>query len=1067
MTQRERPTPDAGHSAPACAAAPVASVVRNGVASLWEDLFQRASPEQQHDLLALAGRQGVVYAHQIAAAVNGNAAPPRRTLLPALLNGQTKDLEAVQPPPLETIADATLDLSQREAVARAVQTPDICLIQGTPGTGKSRVVAEVLLQAARRGDRVLFVAPAPAALDRVLEQLAGNDALCPVRCVGGDEVPDALPVCIRRLTVAERQRYFQEHTLPAARQAAEAARRRCEATRQREAVFADLDAVLTVHRQALEELRVLGEQRAGIASAVAAELTSPSSDGNPAALHARRADLLRARDEAAARIEAQLTVRRIDQEKSRGEVAKVLEGLAPLLSLLEARQRKRWWSVQWWRARGEQNLPERVAALQTRKLTLDQQAAAIAEDVAKLQAQRRQADEQAQAEENRLRDGEIVQRQAAADARAAALVEEQRRAEDRWRTAEAPTEMTPAALQAARDGWSERLRAEVDQRESAESWERGVEAALATLPQRLAACANVVAATTTGLASDVHFGSRSAVAFDLLVLDEAEQVTESEFVNLARRANRWALVGQPMPDVDGPAAIRRTHPAKPLRPAALRPGFFQRLWNTLHGDPRRLPYSWARRDGRLSCCLHPVPPDHLQWLEKEHVADRPDIELCIVAPPRRPSYLAEVVFPAATTIHEAKEYIFRELGELSVQAGGHSLRWCESADRITLKLYPADDPDAVPVALEPGVCELVGALSADRAGNDAAPWHTCGLAFERAAGWTRERAVGWVETHLKARDLGRTAYLATPYRMSARLAQVLDDLVFGECNALDGPRYAGLPGDAAAAPVEFVAVPAGFSDIEPRRRGETDGGWGSGGAAVAAKPRAAKGGAGFEIDLADPRRLDPLPPELRSLLPAEGLVNFLEAQAVVAALERLVADPALQIAGAHHPAAPCTQPTVNGSCPAPTACTPRSHCPVVAVVALYPAQAALLSLLIQRSPALIASDVRIEIGTPATFRQRECHVALVSLTRSHTHRAVSFGDGPQALVQALTRAAARVVLFGDPGTLLRRCQWAGELDHLEEADALKERDLTARLVRYIQGQGAHAPAFHLREGSGT
>jgi hypothetical protein len=195
------------------------------------------------------------------------------------------------------------------------------------------------------------------------------------------------------------------------------------------------------------------------------------------------------------------------------------------------------------------------------------------------------------------------------------------------------------------------------------------------------------------------------------------------------------------------------------------------------------------------------------------------------------------------------------------------------------------------------------------------------------------------------------------------------------------------------------------------------------------------------------------------------LVNYLEAQAVVRTLEQLVIDPALRIAGAKRRAAPCEQSSVNGSCAA--GCGPQNHCPVIAVVALYPTQAALLRLLIRRSPALAASDIRVEVGPPAAFRQRECLVALVSLTRSHTHRAVSFGDGPQTLVQALTRAASRVVVFGDPGTLLRRSQWAGELDHLEESDALKERDLAERLVRYIQGQGACAHGFQLREGSGA
>ncbi len=1085
MTQRERQTPDAGSAAPACAADPAAPVApplagppaaaRNGVGGLWEDLFHRASPGQQQDLLALAGRQGIVYAHQVAVGENGNGAAraTRRTLLPALLNGQTKELEAVRPSPLETV-DAALDPWQRAAVARAVQTPDICLIQGTPGTGKSRVIAEILLQAARRGERVLFVAPAAAALDRVLEQLAGNDAVCAVRCPAGDEVFDALPACIRRQTVAERQRYFQEHTLPTARQAADAARTRWEETQKLETAFAELDTLLAANHRIVDERTVLDERRAGLAAAVAAELTSPPTDGTPAPLAAQRAEFARRRDTAVVDLDTRLTVRRTDRDKCQAECDRLTAELAPLTPLLEARQHNRWWSGVWWRARNEKDLAPRVEQRQARHQALAREVAAVQQDVDKLQAERRQVDEQFLADETRLRDGEVTRRQNEIDAQLSALSAEQQQLEVR-RQQIAPAidgvaqgDRTPAALSAARERWAERLRADRQQHECAAAWAGGVADALATLPQRLTACANVVAAVTTALAADPHFGDRSGIAFDLLVLDEAEQVTESEFVNLARRSSRWVLVGQPVPDVDGPAVFpRRAHPAKPLRPAALRPGFFQRLWNTLHGDPRRLPYVWAWRDGRLSCCLHAVPADHRPYLETEGVADRPEIELSIVAPPRRPSYLAEVVFPAAMTIHEAKEYIYRELGELSVQAHGHSLRWSESNDHLTLHLAAAADAAAaaVPVALEPGVCELVGPLPAARDG--AAPWHTCGLTFERAAGWTPDRAVRWVETNLKTRDLGRTAFLATPYRMNARLAQVLDDLLFDELNSLDCARYAGLSHDAGTAPVEFVAVPAGFNDIEPPRHGEADGGWGGVGTAVATRPRAVKGGAGLEIDLADPpRRLDPLPPELRPLLPAAGLVNYIEAQAVVRALEQLVADPALRYAGANRPVAPCEQTAADGSCVAAAGCTPQSHCPVVAVVALYPAQAALLAHLIRQNPALADGGVRVEVGSPTTFRQRECLVALVSLTRSHAHRAVSFGDYPQALALALTRAAGRVVLFGDPGTLLRRSPWPGEIDQLDEADALRERDLTGRLVRYLQGQGAHAHAFQLREGNG-
>ena len=84
---------------------------------------------------------------------------------------------------------------QREAVSRALATPDICLIQGLPGTGKSRVVAEIVLQAAQRGERVLLLAQTPAPLDRILELVGEHETLCPVRGRGRDE--KLTPLCAK------------------------------------------------------------------------------------------------------------------------------------------------------------------------------------------------------------------------------------------------------------------------------------------------------------------------------------------------------------------------------------------------------------------------------------------------------------------------------------------------------------------------------------------------------------------------------------------------------------------------------------------------------------------------------------------------------------------------------------------------------------------------------------------------------------------------------------------------------------------------------------------------------
>ena len=136
----------------------------------------------------------------------------------------------------------------------------------------------------------------------------------------------------------------------------------------------------------------------------------------------------------------------------------------------------------------------------------------------------------------------------------------------------------------------------------------------------------------------------------------------------------------------------------------------------------------------------------------------------------------------------------------------------------------------------------------------------------------------------------------------------------------------------------------------------------------------------------------------------------------------------------------------------------------MAVLALYPSQSELIRRLIGQSPKLGATLSGVEVGVPATFRHREAGLVLVSLTRSHGHRAVTFGEGPQALALALTRARERLVVFGDPGTLARRSQWEGPLDHLDEAAAGRERKLVARLLRCLPGQGRHTEAFPVREG---
>jgi hypothetical protein len=348
---------------------------------------------------------------------------------------------------------------------------------------------------------------------------------------------------------------------------------------------------------------------------------------------------------------------------------------------------------------------------------------------------------------------------------------------------------------------------------------------------------------------------------------------------------------------------------------------------------------------------------------------------------------------------QAKEFIFRELDELAVQAPNSAPHWKEDTAGLAVQFGSSDSLPTQTVQLGKGIREI---LHRAAAGIGA----TCRLEFDRALGWDRSRAEEWINRHVGVNDLGRTARLNVPHRLDPGLAAFLADLLSIEYSS----ARLGAEQNGSAAHVEFVRV-----EKAPAANGR------NGKRSAPAGPRE---GAGFELDLSQARNHDRLPAELRQGLPRHGFVNLTEAQAVVRTLETLV----------------------------------DSARPSIAVVALYAAQAELIRRLARASKRLDG----IDIATPATYRHRESQVVLVSLTRSHTHRAVAFGEGPQALATALTRARSRLILFGDPGTLLRRTQWNGAVDHLDAATADRERDLFARLYQYVDGKGRHQRVFQAR-----
>lgn len=1017
MTQRERLTSSGGTEA----------VWRHGSegpprpvedphASLWEKIFLTASPERQSELLALARHQGVLYAHQVPHPTrphsNGNGhghgngnGDHAHTGLAQLLAGHTDPITPLTPGPVEFI-DTELDISQRDAVARALSTPDLCLIQGLPGTGKSRVVAEIVLQAAQRGERVLLLAHTPAALDRVLELVGHHETLCPIRCTAPEETLSPLA---QSFTFEERLRALRDPALRRAQEevtSAEAQLR--EHTRMGE-VFPRLRELAEQSRALECREAALEARQAGLVSEVEAEARlvdegAANGDGMAARL-AHAASVFREHTAALNLKRAELAAVVEALHKRRAELTPRLDALRPAI---ENRRRGRWWTADWWRLRFSAKPAQEFDALEAEEQKLQAELIGTEAESQRLERDRANSEQAYQTLREQILGEEVVCRRSALAGDEAVLRRDRECLSECWQSACAelgddgpiPVSCTPEAIAHRASVWESRRGDTELRRQNALAWLAYLQQESDTLAPRLVQYANLVAATTGALAADERFGNRSARHFDLVIVQDAERATRAEMLTLARRVHRCVLVGEP----DFLGDVERSSESVLLRsPGALQPSLFASLWQTL-APGRPLTCSWVTEKERPCCRLRPVPAEHRRYLESERLADRPDIDLRILALPEARPVVAEIVFPRSMSVAQAKEFIWRELDELSISPAGRLSMWCTVDGRLSLVFRRSASAPAAIVDLGHGVRELLDAPASNGhgEGHPATPWATHRIEFD---GWDRAAAEAWLQQHLGLRDLGRVARLDVPHRMSPDLACILSELLYAGEYHLAGEGQNGPKSSIRA--LEFISA---------ARRPISDGN-GRGNKKPAPRLlRAQAAGAGLELDLADRRHLDRLPADLRALMPNQGIVNYFEAQAVVRTLESLA-----------------THSTLART----------------AVIALYPAQAELIRCLVARCPALTSHEIPID--TPSAFEEREFAVTLVSLTRSHTHRAVSFGDGPRALATALTRARSRVLVFGDPGTLARRSQWDIAVDHLDGAAAARERAIIARLVEFADG----------------
>src|SRR5262249_33077349 len=253
-------------------------------------------------------------------------------------------------------------------------------------------------------------------------------------------------------------------------------------------------------------------------------------------------------EQAQKRTEEQLRQKRDEQDSLKEQI----EAIRPLA---EAKQKGRWWSPTWWKATFRGDVLGKLAALETQEDTVKQALATLKQEMQALAHQGREAESKYQADRGRLLETEVALRQAVLTEQETALRQEQEVISAKWNgfrqelgeVCPCPDTVSVVAVTTATEGWR-KLKSQAEEgRVFARQWADYLEVSAKTLPTRLPRCFNVVAAVTTALAADEHFGDAvpNAPPFDLLVLEEAEQITESEFLRLARRARRWVLVGEP------------------------------------------------------------------------------------------------------------------------------------------------------------------------------------------------------------------------------------------------------------------------------------------------------------------------------------------------------------------------------------------------------------------------------------------------------------------------------------------------------------------------------------------
>jgi hypothetical protein len=1033
----------------------------------WNQLFHQLSSSQRDKLVLLAGQQGFLSANQLAQVAKPVRTNQESNALAHILTGTADDLEPVQFDPV-ICTDRDLDKIQQQAVGSALNTPDICLIQGLPGTGKSRVIAEIIRQATSRGDRVLFVSPWSSVLDDFLTIHVSDGVFSPWRLLGPEEKLEDLPQIVRSLTSEERVKALKEQVAPLVSRQLLNIEAELQILRSIESSWPRLYGLAQKHKEAAQAI----EKARALPDALEADLANEMEAAGQGRSHDERinnllADLGSRRLKTDALSQETKNLAALVEERSK-RVEELASQMEPLADLVESKDHGRFWRIGWWKALLSSQSLAHARSLQSHLNQEKQSLKQVTIDFNKSAAALEMQSEQYESFRRAIIKEELDFRRAEAERKTAELKAELLTIKQEWQAScldlapeTSPNACDELAVRSAEVSTKEKLLLQETQLIYLRQWFDFIKDENKDLDAWVSQTTNLVLAKVEFLHNCPSYANKfKENDFDLLIVDSAHTVTDTEFDLIAKLARRCVLVGEaPIHSPQLSAVPNKQAISSRNRRAEGKPKLFHRLWDQLHCDPGKLPYRWHKDQERFCCKLQEVKPEQRHWLETEFVADHPEIELRILGLPRKAPALAEVVFPKSASISQAKEYILAELQELAIQTPGNNLCWTEDENELTLSFGDECHHQFSSIPIANGVIEHVQQSdeSQSKSIDGSANIWTCCLAFQKAAGWQRSNAEKWIEKHLGLRSWNRTISLDRGYRTEPGLGQFLSDILFQGKYRIP-QRIKEPPSDHAngtgasgfrSAPMEFILTD---SQVEPlvlqeNTSAQTPSRSRAQAITTPTLTRPSRTGPDQEIHLADPLQRFKLPQEISGSLPKMGLVNYHEAQRVVHVLESLVSNPFGKL----------TKGSDDRHGPMPT----------IGVIALYPAQVELIRRLIDQVPSLVASSVPLLVDSPEEFRGKECAIALVSLVRCHSHRTTSYGSGPESLRLALTRARQKLFIFGDPATLIRRSQWHGIVETLDEESSAVERELIAWLVRYLRSQEESPRSFQGHSGGWT